>query len=174
MAAALNEQDQKRLVELLKRLEPGFLPYEIFEQIARLVVLPIIEFIPLRLNKDGEIEVLLIKRDETDKFWPGMLHTPGTVIRATDQRDKSYEAYNRILHDELEDTPTGQPYYFGSMLHESKRGMEQAQLFWVEVTGQPKVGEFYAVNDLPGGLIASQRDFINQAAKSFGQYRQLA
>lgn len=163
----MNSDDIKATTELLQKLEPGFLPYPIFSQIARLVVLPILEVIPLRLV-EGRVEVLLIKREADDELWPGALHTPGTVIRATDTTNsQSLIPFARILHDELKDTPVGTPHYLGSIFHESKRGSEQAQLYWVEVTGEPKTGAFYDVDALPDDLIASQLDFISKAAISF-------
>ena len=50
----MNQEDQQKLVELLRHLEPGFLPFDIFVEIARLAALSIIEFVPLRKKPDGE------------------------------------------------------------------------------------------------------------------------
>lgn len=165
----INKENIQRVADLLKQLEPGFLPYPIFEQIARLVTLPIIEVIPLRW-KQGKVEVLLLERPADDPFWPKMLHTPGTVIRATDLHRPEADnqlAFDRIAHDELDDTEIGQPNYVGSLFHKSKRGTEQAQLYWVEVVDEPKIGRFYSVDALPASLIDSQVTFINAAAIDF-------
>ncbi|MDB5170452.1 MAG: hypothetical protein JWO35_146 [Candidatus Saccharibacteria bacterium] len=165
----MNEANIQKTAELLKQFEPGFLPYPIFEQIARLVALPIVEFVPLRMHS-GQCEVLLIARPEDDALWPSMLHTPGTVVRATDVhkgKQDDWQAFKRILEDELIDTEVGQPNYVGSIFHESKRGAEQAQLYWIEVIGEPRIGTFYPVNELPEGLMESQQSFIMMAAKNF-------
>ena len=165
----MTDADMRAVANLLKSLEPGFLSYPIFEQIARLVTLPVIEFIPLRQNEE-RTEVLLIQRAADDPFWPDMLHTPGTVIRATDlhrPEDDNWGAFQRILHDELLDTEVSVPHYVGSIFHASKRGTEQAQLYWIEVMGEPRVGTFYDVTELPASLIDSQVTFIQQAAKDF-------
>lgn len=165
--------DDQQLADALKQYQPGFLPYPVFEQIARIVALPIVEFIPLR-TRDGVTEVLLIERSHNDPIFPGLLHTPGTVVRATDinrEADKPWPPFERILHDELLDTPVGPHHYVGSQLHASKRGAEQAQLYWVEVTGEPKVGQFYALDALPDNLIESQRTFIEQAVKHYETHR---
>lgn len=170
----MNNQDIQRTADLLKSFEPGFLPYPIFEQIARLVALPIVEFVPLRVTQDGKCEVLLIARPEDDPFWPGMLHTPGTVVRATDihkGEQDDWQAFSRIIKDELQDTEVGQPHYVGSMFHSSKRGAEQAQLYWIEVTGQPKAGTFYSLDALPDGLMESQLSFVKLAAENFQNQR---
>lgn len=165
----MDEQQIEQTAELLKKLRPGFLPYPIFEQVARLVALPILEFIPLRKHK-GETEVLLLQRPADDPYWPNAWHTPGTVIRATDlhtgERD-NWQAFERIHKDELQGTGVGPPHYVGSILHQSKRGVEQAQLYWVEVAGEPKTGQFYPVSSLPAELIDSQTAFITEAVRHF-------
>lgn len=160
----VSEQDQ--LTQLLKKLEPGFLPYDIFVQIARLTVLSIIEFVPLRLC-DGTVEVLLLNRTVDDPIWPNELHTPGTVIRPTDNSGEIYKAFERIRIDELQGTEISSGYFVGTILHPSKRGMENAQVFWVEVIGEPKIGQFYSEAQLPDNLMESQKKFIQQAIKSF-------
>ena len=168
----MGDDDIIRTAELLKGLEPGFLPFPIFEQVARLVALPIVEFIPLRRHND-QTEVLLIARPDDDVLFPGLLHTPGTVVRATDifrEGGTDWVPFERILHEELFDTEVGPPHFFGSQLHASKRGAEQAQLYWVEVLAAPKIGEFYAVDQLPTGLIESQLIFINEAVKHFDRH----
>ncbi len=168
----MNEADIQKTADLLKQLDPGFLPYPIFEQIARLVALPIVEFIPLRV-RDGVCEVLLIARPEDDPLFPGLLHTPGTVVRATDVHkgeQDDWQAFKRILEEELIDTKVSQPCYVGSIFHESKRGAEQAQLYWVEVLGEPGVGTFYPLNTLPDNLMESQLSFIELASQSFQEH----
>ena len=162
----MQKSEEEQLVELLSQLAPGFLPYDIFVQIARLVTLPIIEFVPLRLN-EGRVEVLLLERSRHDEIWPGELHTPGTVIRPTDNLGEIYKAFERIRKDELMDTEISDGYFVGSILHRSKRGSEQGQVFWVEVLGEPKAGKFYPADNMPPNLIESQRKFIAQAVKSF-------
>jgi hypothetical protein len=165
----MHDDDIRKTADLLRQFEPGFLPYPVFEQVARLVAMPVVEFIPLR-NTEGRVEVLLIDRGPSDPFWPNMLHTPGTVVRATDfgsSSGGSWPAFQRIMHDELKDVALGSPLYVGSLFHKSKRGVEQAQLYAVEVIGQPLVGKFYPVDALPTSLIDSQKVFIAEAARYF-------
>jgi hypothetical protein len=162
----LSETEIEQLTLLLKKLEPGFLPYDIFMQIARLTVLSIIEFVPMRM-RDDKVEVLLLSRGDDDPLWPNELHVPGTVIRPTDTEGNIYKAFERILKDELNGTETSHPYYVGSNLHPSKRGMEQAQIYWVEVTGEPKIGKFHNAEALPPNVMESQLNFIKLAAKKF-------
>ena len=166
----MSNEDIQKTADLLKQLEPGFLPYPVFEQIARLVALPIVEFIPLRKIED-KIEVLLIARPDNDALWPGLLHTPGTVVRATDfgAETPMWAPYQRIIHDELHDIELGAPQYVGSLLNKSKRGAEQAQIYWIEVLGEPKEGKFYPVDNLPIDLMDSQKTFIAEAVRHFSR-----
>lgn len=163
---SLSKDEEAQLVTLLKKLEPGFQPFEIFLQMARLNVLPIIEFVPLRM-RDGKVEVLLLDREA----WPHGLHTPGTVIRPTDIAAGNYQAFDRILKDELAGTEVSDPHYAGSTLHSSPRGGEQAQIFWVEVQGEPKAGAFYPADALPDDLIESQQKFIKLAVGDFKKHQ---
>ena len=168
----MTDPDIQKTTALLRKLKPGFLPYPIFEQVARLVALSIIEFVPLR-TVGGVAEVLLLQRAADDPLWPGALHTPGTIIRATDLSPDKYStwpAFQRILHDELRGTAVSDPHYVGSLLNKSKRGVEQAQLYWVEVLGEPKIGDFYPLNNLPADLIKSQLVFIQEAARHDGRH----
>lgn len=166
----MTDENVQALADMLKQLEPGYLPYPVFEQIARLVALPVVEFIPLRMTTEGKVEVLLIERAADDPFWPKMLHTPGTVVRATDvhkgQQD-DWQAFERIVQDELRGLKVSSPHYVGTMFHDSKRGSELAQLYWVDVLAEPEVGRFYDVSALPEQLIDSQRTFINHTSSDF-------
>ncbi|HTE57607.1 MAG TPA: hypothetical protein VK694_02600 [Verrucomicrobiae bacterium] len=166
-ADVLTDADKQTLVELLQKLHPGFLPFEVFIEVARLVVLPIIEFVPLRTS-EGRVEVLLLERD----VWPFGLHTPGTVIRATDSTKRNYQAFDRIM-EELGGTEVALPHYVGSNLHSSQRGVEQAQIFWVEVLGKPKAGHFYPADNLPDNLMQSQENFIELAVKDFRKHNHI-
>jgi hypothetical protein len=166
----MTEDDVAKTARLLRKFEPGFLPYDIFIEVARLVALPILEIIPLRLNGDV-IEVLVLERPENDMHFAGMLHTPGTVIRATDVHGganvKTWAPLSRIIDEELMGTKLGPLHYVGSILHKNQRGAEQAQLYWTEIVGDPKVGKFWPVDALPDTIIGSQKTFIRQAVKSF-------
>jgi hypothetical protein len=52
-------------------------------------------------------------------------------------------------------------------LHISRRGAEQAQIFWVEVLNEPDNGEFHGLDKLPEEVMQSQIGFIKLAAKEF-------
>lgn len=165
MADALNNEQEQTLVKLLSQVAPGFLPYDLFIQIARLVSLSIIEAVPLRV-RNGKVQVLFVPRDANDSIWPGKVHTPGTVLRPTDNTDLS-TVFARIVEDELQSTAVGTPVFVQNEVRKTKRGMEQAQIYWVEVQGEPAVGEFFDFDALPENHIEQQADFIAACVTSF-------
>lgn len=176
--APLTDSEINQTAELLARLPAGFLPFPIFRQVARLAVFSIVEVVPMRV-RDGRVEVLLLKRGEEKQdwpeLWPGILHTPGTVIRPTDELGSYKDAFRRILHDELHGVElAGEPEYVYNLLHHNKRGTESAQVFIVEVVGEPTAGAFYPADKLPNNIMLSQLDFIPTAVAAFKQAKGLA
>lgn len=150
----------------LAQFKPGYLPKPIFLQLAQLLTLPIVEVVPLR--KRGErVEILLTQRSADDPFWPRQWHVPGTVVRATDTPGTFADPLQRVLQQELKGVATAEPEFVKTVFHHSGRGMEMSQIFWVEVTGEPIVGEFYDTDNLPPTVVTSQLDFIPAAIAHF-------
>lgn len=56
------------LSNILAKIEPGKLPLEIFNQVARLTVMPVIEVVPFYIE-NGDIKVYLLKRHMSDDLW---------------------------------------------------------------------------------------------------------
>lgn len=169
----MTNKDQEKLVELLSQLEPGFLPYPVFKQLARILVMPIIEFVPVRKDKNGDVEVLLIQRSADDDIWPNEWHTPGTVVRATDLDNDVFGAFKRILHEEMGDIKVSAPYYVGSRFYMGKRGAEMSQIYWIEVKNEPKEGKFFNINNLPKDTMHQQLNFIKEACENYAKYSKL-
>ena len=166
----VSDEELATVQTVLAKLEPGFLPLPIFLQTTRLTVTPVVEIVPLR--QQGEtIQVLLIERDGSNgSLWPPhTLHTPGTVIRATDQLADPYaDAFRRILGGELQGAATAAPpQYVQTLFHHSGRGMELAQIFFVAITGDPATGSWHDADALPAATMRSQLDFIAAAVQRF-------
>jgi hypothetical protein len=158
------------IVKGLKKVHPGFLPYPLFAEVARIVALPILEVVPIRMHH-GKVEVLFLKRDAKDEMWPNALHTPGTVIRSTDIKDGVLDAaFRRIFDDELAGTKVSEPVFVCLDARVSLRGAEQAQIYWVEVLDEQKTGTFYSIDALPT-LVETQGKFINAAAAAFTEHK---
>lgn len=150
------------IVKGLKKLEPGFLPFDIFVEICRLTVSATVEIVPFRKKGDrSSVEILLVKRKDDDPFWPGMYHIPGVVILATDKENSLKDAFDRILHGELGGVSTSsEPVYIKYLLRKGNRGTTLNLLHRVELTSDPKVGEWFDVNNLPKNLIPPEKDVI--------------
>lgn len=167
------EEEVRELIRLLSRLEVGILPFEVFLQVARLVALPILEIVPLRL-RDGRVEVLLLARPIDDRLWPGQLHTPGSVIRTYDSPPDFSGAIKRVLEDELMGTEVSVLHFVKTFLNQNERGKECASAYWAEVLEEPKVGRFYPTDTLPDNLMTSQVGFIEDAVNDFKMYKKVS
>jgi hypothetical protein len=167
VTAQLADIELAAAVDSLRKLEPGFLPYPIFQEIARLVVLPIVELVPVRKGLDGGIEVLLTQRDPDDPFWPGMWHNPGTVVRATDASGDYDGPLKRIWQDELGLAQAPEVHFVDGFLHRTRRGSESTRVYWAELLDRPKNGTFFAAAALPANTIKSHIKIIQAAASTY-------
>lgn len=156
--------DSKLLVNLLAQCTPGNLTPEVFEAIARVTVYPAVEFIPLR-EKDGEIEVLLFERPKNDIIWPSMLHTPGTILRPTD--NDMEDVFKRLYKEELMGLLMDVPISMGFHLSTNSRGRCLLLEYLLRVKGEPNKGVFYRINNLPRNFIPEQLASLNRAVIAF-------
>ncbi len=162
----LTKQKIQQTVELLKRIEPGQLPIEIFYEFARLYVTPIIELVPIKRSADGQIKVLTVKRENNDPHWPGMIHTPGTVLRPTDETIDI--AINRIIQKELPGIElNSDPIFVDFNFKKVKRGKELALVFYIEYKDPITDSEEIDPNSLPENFIMTQSNFIKKAIKKY-------
>lgn len=163
------QEEIQEAAQVLARLNPGFLPKEIFEEVTRLCATPILELVPLRKNENsGQVEVLLLKRSANDPVWPGQLHTPGTVVRATDVGDALEVPLERLYGSELQLQASADPVFVEIKLHKVARGTELATIMYVDLSNKDvSVGTWYPSNFLPENLVTTQRDFIIKAVNIF-------
>jgi len=161
----MSQEEVTALTTELKKLPQGYLPEPIFNQVARIAALTAIEFIPLRKNNDT-VEVLLFRRASDDPFWPSLLHTPGTIVRAS---DVSFDdAYNRLFTDELNSISLPVEF-FGNEMMLNNRGRAVVFKYIVDVTDIQTSGDFYAINSLPEDLLAEHRVMIKEAVDLFNK-----
>ncbi|MDB5166507.1 MAG: hypothetical protein JWM37_579 [Candidatus Saccharibacteria bacterium] len=162
-------EDIQAAAAVLNKLEPGYLPPEIFFAVARLCVLTTVEMVPLRM-RNGRVEVLLTRRPADDPNWPDMLHVPGTILRPSDEENNYHSAFDRIFQDELPGiTVISRPQFLETRFHQVQRGRESALIHYVEVAGTTPEAEYYPVALLPPEIIDHQVSFIKSAADRFGQ-----
>lgn len=159
----MTDEEEKTLVGLLSKCIPGKLPSAVFESVGRISVYPAIEVVPLRL-REGKVEVLLMKRDATDPIWPDKWHTPGTVLRPTD--NSISEAFERLMNDELPGMHT-EPIYIGNYLVNHARGKALCIEHLLVMRDETGVGQYFNVDMLPAGFIQQQKPALSRAVKLF-------
>lgn len=172
------DTELSQAVDYLKSLPAGRLPKEIFLQFARLMVVPVIELVPVRLGNDGTAEVLLVQRPADDPVWPSMWHVPGTVIRTTDKMDAGNDydqPLERLLgpEGELAGIKTvGKPVEIETERRRVARGDELAVIHYIEVQGEATAGRFFALDEYPAnvpqpGIVPHHDAFVRRAAARF-------
>ena len=160
----LSKVEQKQLVSLLSKLEPGFYPPEVFYALVRLIVTTTFLIVPLYFDK--ELYVHLIKREDTDPHWPGLLHVPGTVVLQT---DKSIDdVYSRLCEKEVSELNIqGGPVFCGYVFDQIPRGKEVSLIHYVLLRSKPSFGALHKVNSLPENVIPTEVKRIHMAAQKY-------
>jgi hypothetical protein len=167
------DDEIKQAVDVLNRLPKGFLPHSLFIAVAAKVTMPTMELVPVRWNKDGEVEVLLTQRPDDDPYWPNQWHMPGTVIRASDNEGTDFSSgMERVLQNELHGKirMIGKPQYVGMKFWDVARGRELDQVFYFETdaTDEDVVeGKFFLANNLPESTMAHHKIMIPEIATAF-------
>lgn len=159
----LSKGDIALLVKLLNRCEPGNLPSEVFEAVAKIAVYPAVELVVFRKNSDL-LEVLVTKRLDDDPVWPAMHHLPGTVLRPTDSSID--DAIKRLFDDELNGADVKSLQFTGVFFNVYTRGKSIGLEYWLEVTGGLSVGTFYDVEKLPNNFIPEQIIILERAVSA--------
>ncbi|MBU4380853.1 hypothetical protein L6255_03710 [Candidatus Parcubacteria bacterium] len=151
IADNLSETEEKKLVSLLDKVGPK-MPTPVYNAVAAKFVLVAIETVILR-RKQGKVEVFLAKRPPTDAYYPNMLHSPGTILRASDRPGSYQDAFERVQKNELGVNFVFPPEFVGSYYFHTSRGPENSLVFLCEVEKEPKTGKFYDVRNLPENLL---------------------
>ncbi|HWZ65486.1 MAG TPA: hypothetical protein VNX65_01665 [Patescibacteria group bacterium] len=160
----LSDAEIAQTEQLLSRLEPGYIPHALFMEFYRLTPAPIMQIIPLRRDSNGDIEVLMIQRAPDEPFLPNIWHNPGTVLRANDTYETSV---SRLLDDELQGVKvTKGPIFATNLFHQSPRGSEIVQLYWIEID-KPMYGTFWPLDKLPKYILESEIPVIHEAVKYY-------
>lgn len=154
---------------LLAKLQPGYLPEPLFDQITRLVVCSTIVVVVCKKTPQG-LQVLLCKREGDkpgNRTWPGHWHLPGTMLRPSDKAGDYSDAFNRLLQGELGSTiPQSSLHFIRTAFAQTKRGHEHTSLHYLVIdTDEPLQGQFFPLNQLPKPLIEHEVPYIQEAVK---------
>lgn len=161
----LTNNESKQLVELLKKLEPGFLPPEIFYAIVRLVVTPTYLVVPL-YEDNGVLKVQLLERESDDPHWAGQVALPGKIMVAS---DNSIEAiYNRLIESEIPSAKIKQgPIACGYVFEKIPRGKEVSLINYALLKEAPTEGKLYEVDNLPDNIIETEIKRVRMAVEHY-------
>jgi hypothetical protein len=167
------DNEIKQAVDVVKRLEKGFLPFDLFIAFASKVVMPTMELLPVRRSESGDIEVLLTQRPGDDPYWPNEWHIPGTVIRASDNEGTDFSSgVKRVMQNELHGTihMIGRPQYAGMKFWDVARGRELDQMFYFETNTKDAdvvEGKFFPANNLPETTMSHHKIMIPEIVAAF-------
>lgn len=151
------------IAEQLSQLSPGKLPLDVFNQVARLSVTPVVELVPLYRGNNAGTQVFLLQRSADDALWAGMYHVPGSIVLSTDQPGSFAEALSRA-RSKLASYELSEPVFVEAQLCKVARGMEVALVYAVELKDAPSNSSaLFSQQDLPDNLIEGQRQFIEAA-----------
>lgn len=156
------------LCERLNALEPGFLPQDVFQAIARIVVLPTYVVIPL-VRREGRILVSLQMRDATDPHYASLLHPAGTVIRPSDA--SLLAVYHRLMASELTGATVKRGPVFVYTAHDAiARGREISLVHWIELADDGARSDLFDTDALPATIVQTDYPRIAEAVAHFRTY----
>lgn len=132
----LTPEEDRQLASLLSKWKGGKISTPVFTELARIIPQPIVEVVLFR-ESDGVLETLLIPRPKDDIVWPGMVHTPGTALRASDwgwaDKNPLQGAFERIGHGELHNEFEDSPIFAGRLYRDGDRGPEVVEIYIAEL-----------------------------------------
>lgn len=161
----LTPEEIDTTMALLEKLEPGLLPEPIFIALSRLVVMVAVEFLVLRKTGAG-VEILLTQRPDNDPIWPGKWHSPGTIIRPTD--DSLQSCFDRLYKDELGGMDSLSPRPIGISYGAGDRGTGLTMEYVLDASeADVPTGQFFSLDNLPENYIQEQLPMWKRAISSF-------
>lgn len=161
--SGLSEHDTLMAAALLSRLPPGRQPLPIFTQIARIRRLPSTELVVFEPDKSRP-RVLLTRRKPDDPFWPNSWHIPGVVHDAADPGLD--DVLDRLVRAEFEGLETTPPALFKRYFRTTERGPEDITAYLARAIGEPAVGQYFKVDELPEDIIKAHPPLIYEASEA--------
>lgn len=159
----LTKAEEQQVLELLNKVGSR-MSAEFYNAVAAKFVLTAIETVPLRRRGDT-VEVLLLERNPNDTFYAGQVHSPGSMLRASDQ---TYgDALRRVQWAELGLRFAEPPQFVSPLFQSTPRGPENGLVFACRLEAEPTIGKFHDVTSLPPNVIEHHRPIIQAATEFF-------
>lgn len=158
----LTETEEQQAIALLNKA-CSRMSAEFYNAVAAKFVMTAVETVSLR-RRGGRVEVLLVERDPSDKFYAGQSHSPGTMLRAS---DRTYgDALARVQRAELGFRFVGLPQFVAPIFQHTRRGPENGLVFACKLEAEkPRLGQFYDVEAPPENLIDHHEPIIRAATE---------
>lgn len=169
----LSDNEIKNIANKLKKLEPGFLPFDLFYQFNRLKVTITIEVIPLCFDLNNQVNVVLFNRGPDDPWWPNLYHTPGSCLTDGDILDQDEWGLPTRTFKRLKETEFGdiklidQPQFVNNLSHQTNCGPESVHVYIQEVDYQSAKNDLFPVDKLPKNMMDHQINMIKKCAQIF-------
>ena len=163
MANELTDEEIQNVSNILSKISPGYLPFPIFKEFARITTTPTVVLLMFYQDNDSK-KVFLTKRDENDEFWPGLYHVPGAILRGTDVDIDL--VLNRIQSNELGETELkSDPIFSKFYFKDTKRGKELTLAYSVQVSKvDASLGRLFSKDEINDkSVIDSEIEMINEA-----------
>ncbi len=132
-------------------------PQEIFDVFQYSFGGTSLEVVPIYLASDGTMKVFLSKRPDTDTYWPGELHIPGTMVFPWDgENGNGFDnAWRRLNKKEIMQQLEGKPIHVSTLSLNTRRGSETAVVHDVIISDPSPVdgGDWYSISELPNNII---------------------
>lgn len=154
--------------------EPGRVPEAIWYEHLRLNAVVTVEITPYKIV-NGKIMVYMEMRPQTDRYYPGLYHTPGTMVNGN---DISLEmAIDRVKSKEIGTFITGDVEQIAAYFRKTPRGNEGVFQYLLQVYEGGNTENWFDVEDLPQNTIPAHKEMIALSVakiRAKGQKRQIA
>lgn len=163
----------KEFVAKAMNLIPNDKPYgtALFDALNKKQPTFAFEGVLLRINPEtNQLEVYMTQRSMTETAYPGEYHCPGSGIR----NGENWNAVAaRVARNEFKVGIKSLVILYGKELwYQEARGFYCSQPCLVELEGEPAVGKWYPVDNLPEKTVEHHRDYIIPAVVSFWRSRE--
>lgn len=144
-----------------------------YYSVTRITAMTAVYVVLLR-ERGGTIEVFLTPRE--DSLYQGVVHHPGSRIRASDRDASLGDAVGRVLHEEYGDA-VSLGKFAGLTLTQAPSGTEISVVFLGEPLPDEELqvaGEWFDVTKLPSNLIVHEPFVDRVAVEAFRRSRSIS
>lgn len=173
VTTGLTAEEEAQLIVLLQKVRQPW-SYQFYLSLCQSVCLTATETVFLRWI-EGKLYVLLIERDSDDPHFKDQVHSPGSMLRATDYKGEGLAAFQdpiaRACQEVNFDSENIRPKFAGFLSHNTSRGAELAMVFVClyedpVFDGDQRRNDWYQVDQLPRNIISHHRAVIRTAVQA--------